>query len=168
MEKTPPGEQLDNIDLSILQHLQQDGRLSNARLAEKLALSETPCWRRLKRLESEGYIAGYQANLSRRKLGYKVMAYVQLSFASHTDGQLDQFEQRIQAIPEILSCHNVSGEADYMLQVVASDLEAYGQFVSEVLRKLPGVTAIRSSLALREIKAVNHLPLPDSTRSSLR
>ncbi|GAB6127389.1 Lrp/AsnC family transcriptional regulator [Humidesulfovibrio idahonensis] len=133
--------------------------MSNAKLAEALSLSETPCWRRLKRLEAEGVIDGYQANLNRRRLGYGVLALVQLCFGNHSDDAPSNFEAAVQHIPEVLSCHNVTGEADYFLQVVAQDLEAYGRFVSDVLRKLPGVTSIRSSLSLREVKASTRLPV---------
>ncbi|MEC4722462.1 Lrp/AsnC family transcriptional regulator [Noviherbaspirillum sp. CPCC 100848] len=158
MAKDPLNE-LDRVDLRILELVQKEGRLSNARLAEQLNLSETPVWRRLRRLEDEGYITGYQANLDRRKLGFGLIAFVQINFANHTGELPAQFERAIQSIPEILSCHNVSGEADYYLRVVARDLDAYGEFVTHVLRKLPGVTSIRSSLAMREIKSTSALPI---------
>jgi DNA-binding Lrp family transcriptional regulator len=159
MGKDVANAALDATDLALLALVQQDGRLSNAKLAEALALSETPCWRRLKRLEAQGVIDGYQANLNRRRLGFGVLALVQLCFANHADEAPAQFEALVQHIPEVLSCHNVTGEADYFLQVVAKDLDAYGRFVSEVLRKLPGVTSIRSSLSLREVKASTRLPV---------
>jgi len=154
-----PASGLDDTDRALLALVQQDGRMSNAKLAEALSLSETPCWRRLKRLEAEGVIDGYQANLNRRRLGYGVLALVQLCFGNHSDDAPSNFEAAVQHIPEVLSCHNVTGEADYFLQVVAKDLEAYGRFVSDVLRKLPGVTSIRSSLSLREVKASTRLPV---------
>lgn len=133
--------------------------MSNARLAERLKLSETPVWRRLRRLEEDGVITGYQALIDRKKLGIGLLAFVRVTFANHSGEQPFQFEEAIQAIPEILSCHNVSGESDYLLQVVARDLESYGDFVSKVLRKLPGVAEIHSSLSMREIKASNRLPI---------
>ncbi|MBB5370218.1 MULTISPECIES: Lrp/AsnC family transcriptional regulator [unclassified Janthinobacterium] len=151
---------LDATDLQILRLLQEEGRLSNARLAERLKLSETPVWRRLRRLEEEGFITGYQALLNRKKLGIGLVAFVRVVFANHGNEQPSQFEQAILSIPEILSCHNVAGEADYFLQVVARDLETYGEFVSTVLRRLPGVAEIQSSLSMREIKSSNRLPLP--------
>lgn len=159
MRKNIPIDELDAEDRAILRMLQGDGRMSNARLAESLSMSETPCWRRLKRLEASGLIAGYQANLNRQALGFGVLALVQLSFASHTDDAPARFEAAIQDIPEILSCHNVTGEADYFLQIVSKDLESYGNFVTDVLRKLPGVTSMRSSLSLREVKASTRLPV---------
>lgn len=153
---------LDEQDCHILNALQSDGRQSITSLAEQLNLSETPCWRRVRRLESSGHILGYQARLDRRKLGYGVLAFAQISFGDHAGDAPERFEREIAAIPEILSCHNVSGECDYLLQIVASDLDAYGCFVRDVLRRLPGVTAIRSNLALREVKASQHYPISPS------
>lgn len=150
---------LDSTDIAILRALQQDGRLTNARLAEQVALSETPCWRRLKRLEADGYIDAYRADLNRRKLGFGVVAFVQITLGDHAGDAPLQFEQRVAAMPEVLSCHNVTGESDYLLQVVAADLDTYGVFVRDTLRRLPGVSAIRSNLSLREIKSSHALPL---------
>lgn len=155
----PPNTPLDDTDLSILREMQADGRLSNAKLSEKLALSETPCWRRLKRLEAEGFIEGYQANLSRKKLGYGVVAFVQVTLGNHAGETPLLFEKLVAAMPEILSCHNVTGDCDYMMQVVSENLDAYGTFVRDQLRKLPGVASIRSSLSLRELKSSTALPV---------
>lgn len=153
--------EIDHVDRTILRLLQQDGTLSNPKLAEQLSLSVTPCWRRLKRLEDEGYIKDYQANLDRRKLGYDVLAFVSLSFDAHGDKAPNRFEEAIQCHPEVLSCHKITGAADYLLQVVAENLDAYSDFVENVLRKMPGIHSIQSSLALREIKSSSRLPVPD-------
>lgn len=150
---------LDKTDLAILQALQQDGRLSSAKLADTLSLSATPCWRRLRRLEEMGVIQGYQARLDRRKLGFGVVAFVQITLGSHAGDTPLQFENQVRELPEILACHNVSGSCDYLLEVVAPDLDAYGDFVRNQLRRLPGVTAIHSNLSLREVKARGNLPL---------
>lgn len=150
---------LNPTDLTLLALLQQDGSLTTPQLAEQVALSVTPCWRRRKRLEEDGYITGYQANLDRRKLGLDVLAFVQIRFLVVTDASTQQFEDTILAHPAVLSCHKITGEADYMLQVVATDLDAYGRFMETVLRKLPGISSIHSSLALREIKATHRFPL---------
>jgi len=150
---------LDETDRTILRLLQEDGTLSNAKLAERLSLSVTPCWRRLHRLEQEGFIEGYQANLNRRKLGLGVLAFVQLGFGTPTDNTSDRFEAVILGHPEVLSCHKVTGAADYLLQVVADDLDTYGLFVERVLRTIPGVVSIHSSLALREIKSSSRIPI---------
>jgi len=150
---------LDSTDLSLLMLVQDDGQISNAKVAEKLSLSETPCWRRRKRLEEKGFIDSYQANLNRNLLGFEILALVQICFANHTDDAPSQFEKEIQGIPEIITCHNVTGEADYSLQVVAQDLASYEKFLRKTLRKLPGVTSIKSSLSLREVKNSTRLPI---------
>ncbi|MES2041902.1 MAG: Lrp/AsnC family transcriptional regulator [Pseudomonadota bacterium] len=150
---------LDDADRTILSLLQQDGTLSNPKLAEHVSLSVTPCWRRLKRLEQEGFITSYQANLDRRKLGLDVLAFVQVSFVIVTDVSIKHFEEVILTHPQVLSCHKVTGEADYLLQVVAESLDAYSDFVENVLRVIPGISMIHSSLAMREIKSSSRLPI---------
>jgi DNA-binding Lrp family transcriptional regulator len=150
---------LDKTDRAILAALQNDGRISNARLAETVGLSETPCARRLKRLESDGYIDQYRAMLSRSALGFGVVAFVYVRFAVHDRTVATRFEREVQAIPRILTCHNVSGSADYILQVVARDLDDYGTFMRDEMRSLPGVTSVESALSLREVKANGGLPL---------
>lgn len=152
---------LDDTDRTILRLLQQDGTLSNPKLAEHVSLSVTPCWRRLRRLEEEGFITSYQANLDRRKLGLDVLAFVQLSFVVVTDVSIKHFEEMIMTHPEVLSCYKITGEADYLLQVVAESLDAYSDFVENVLRVVPGISMIHSSLAMREIKSSSRLPIPD-------
>ena len=150
---------LDKVDLAILRLLQQDGRMSNASLSAQLALSETPCWRRIKRLQQEGYIEGYQANLNRRKLGLGVMAFVQITCTRHDADSTREFEAIVLSSPQILSCHNTTGSADYLLQVVATDLDGLSEFIEKTLRQLPGVSAIHSNLSLRELKSSGRLPL---------
>jgi Lrp/AsnC family leucine-responsive transcriptional regulator len=150
---------LDKVDRALLAALQNDARMSNARLAETVGLSETPCARRLKRLESDGYIERYRAVLSRAALGFGVVSFVYVRFAVHDRSVATRFEREVQAIPRIVSCHNVSGSADYILQVVARDLDDYGTFMRDELRCLPGVTSVESSLSLREIKANGGLPM---------
>ena len=151
---------LDKTDRAILAALQRDGRMPIARLADTVGLSETPCARRLKRLESDGYIERYRAHLSRKALGFGVVAFVLVRFAVHDRDVANRFEREILAIERILSCHNVSGTADYLLQVVARDLDDYGTFLRESLRNLPGVTSIESALSLREVKREAEMPLP--------
>lgn len=150
---------LDKVDTAIVRRMQQDGKLTNAKLASELSLSETPCWRRLKRLEEEGIITDYQANLDRRKLGFGVMAFVQLTCNQHDEDTTQAFEEIIQHCENVLSCHNTTGAADFLLQVVARDLDDYSRFVDHVLRKLPGVSVIASNLSLRELKASTRLPV---------
>ena len=153
---------IDATDREMLRLLQEDGALSNAALAETLALSVTPCWRRRKRLQDQGLIKDYQANLDRRMLGFDVLAFVHVRFGAHTDATPERFEQVVRDLPEVLSCHKITGDADYVLQVLATDLDSYGEFVEQVLRKQPGILSIQSSLALREVKATSRIPLPDA------
>ncbi|KUM40011.1 Lrp/AsnC family transcriptional regulator [Pseudomonas sp. EpS/L25] len=149
----------DRLDAAIVERLQRDGRLSNARLAEQLALSEASCWRRQKRLEEAGVIEGYQAVVNRRRLGIGVMAFVQIGCTQHSEEVTAQFEAIIGASANVLACYNVTGEADFLLHVVARDLDDYSRFVEQVLRKLPGVFNIRSNLCLRELKSERRLPV---------
>jgi len=160
MSKAFAIEQLDDTDRELLRLLQEDGTLSSAALGERLSMTVTPCWRRRKRLEELGIIKDYQANLDRKKLGYDVMAFAQVRFGNHSANAPDEFEQVILKLPQVLSCHKVTGEADYVLTVLANDLESYGRFVEEVLRRQPGIASIQSSLALREVKAVSRIPVP--------
>lgn len=150
---------LDRVDAKIVQRMQKDGKLSNTKLASELALSETACWRRLKRLEEEGVITDYQANLDRRKLGFGVMAFVQLTCNQHDAETTERFERTIEQCDNVMACHNTTGEADFLLQVVAIDLDDYSRFVDQVLRKLPGVSAISSNISLRELKSSTRLPV---------
>lgn len=152
-------DELDKVDLAILAKLQQDGRLPNAKLAEVFALSEASCWRRQKRLEESGVIEGYRAILNRRKLGIGVVAFVQIVCTQHGDAVTAHFERQVKASPNVVECHNITGEADFLLKVVAKDLDDYSRFVERVLRQLPGVLSIRSSISLREMKAATGLPV---------
>jgi DNA-binding Lrp family transcriptional regulator len=150
---------LDKTDLAIMKRLQSDGRLSNSKIAADLSISEAACWRRIKSLEQEGYIQGYQANLDRRKLGYGVIAFVQLTYVEHDTDTTEHFERVIRESEQVLSCHNTTGDADFLLQVVAKDLDDYSRFVEQVLRKLKGVSAISSSLSLREVTSSTRFPM---------
>jgi len=151
---------IDAVNTRILELLQNDGRMTNAKLAENLNMSETPCWRRLKKLEEMGLIEGYGARLNRRKLGLGVMAFVQLSCSKHDLTATAEFQRIIDATPNILACHNTTGADDFLLIVVARDLNDYSAFVDSTLRCLPGVTSIRSNLSLKEMKASSKLPVP--------
>lgn len=150
---------LDLVDRNLLRLLQDDATLSNAALGEQLSMTVTPCWRRRKRLEDQGFIKGYQAVLDRRKMGFGVLAFANVRFGEHVGNAPDQFETLIKELPEVLSCHKVTGEADFALIVLAADLESYGRFVEEVLRKQPGISTIQSSLSLREVKSVTKIPV---------
>ena len=151
---------LDRTDLRLLAALQQDARLTVAELAERVSLSSSPCWRRVRRLEQAGYIEGYHARLSAPRPGYGITAFVSVVMGSHGQDIARAFEAAIQDIPEVVACHNVSGEYDFLLEVVATDLASYGQFARNVLQALPGVRELHSSFSLMSIKARRRLPLP--------
>lgn len=152
---------LDDTDRALLALLQADASLSNAELSERLSLSVTPCWRRRRRLEEEGVIRDYQANLDRRLLGLEILAFVQVRFASHGDKAPDDFEAVVRALPEVVACHKITGDADYLLQVLAEDLDSYSEFIEQVLRRQLGLASIQSSLALREVKASTRVAIPE-------
>ena len=150
---------LDRTDRRLLAALQDDARLTVAELAERVALSTSPCWRRVRRLEQAGYVTGYHAQLSAERLGYAITAFVSVVMGSHTQEVARAFEARLRDIPEVIACHNVSGRYDFLLEVVATDLAAYGEFARNVLQALPGVTELHSSFSLKSLKAERRLPL---------
>lgn len=156
-----PITELDRTDYKILRELQRNARLSTTELAEQVALTPSPCWRRLKALESGGYLRGYRAELDPRKLGYGVTAFVNILLESHSRDLGIAFERAVMEIPEILSCHNVSGHFDFLLQVIAKDLESFGDFARDNIRCLPGVKEMNSSFSLKEVKVSKEIPLPD-------
>ena len=151
--------EFDEIDVQILDRLQKNGRLSNAKLAKLVSLSEASCWRRVRRLEKEGVIAGYQAVLDRRNLGLGVLAFVQLGCDEHCPDVTAELVRTISESPYVLACHNTTGEADFLLQVVAQDLDDYSLFVETVLRNLPGIKSVTSNLSLKELKLTGRLPV---------
>lgn len=150
----------DKTDARILAALQSDARLTIAELSERISLTSSPCWRRVKALEEAGYIRGYHAELDPRRLGYDVTAFVSVLLENHRVDLTESFETAVRGIPEVVACHNVSGRYDFMLEVVARDLEAFGEFGRNVLRTLPGVKEIYTSFSLRSIKTARQLPLP--------
>ena len=150
---------LDRTDLRILDALQAEGRLTNAELAERAGLSLSPCWRRLKRLEESGVIAGYQAVLDRRALGLGVTAFVRVDIERHTPAMERRFEDAIADLDEIVSCHVISGEGAFMLVVMCDSLESFSKFALDTLMALPGVKDTRTSFSLKEVKSSTALPL---------
>ena len=142
---------LDKIDLAILNALQDDGRLSNASLAEKVGLSQSACSRRLYQLEKTGVIQGYHARLSNAALGHQMTAIVHISLSGQFEKTLSDFEAAVKRCPNVLSCHLMSGEYDYILRIAAKDLVDYERIHKEWLSAMPHVTRINSSFALREV-----------------
>jgi Lrp/AsnC family leucine-responsive transcriptional regulator len=152
-------ETLDRFDLAILNELQNDGRLSNAELASRVGLSAAPCWRRVRVLEESGYITGYRAEINRHKIGLGVLAFVRLDANRNSGDVLQALEEAIRTIPEVISCHYISGTGTFELQVVSRDLNTFSQFAREVLINLPNVKDLHTSFSLGEVKASSALPL---------
>jgi Lrp/AsnC family leucine-responsive transcriptional regulator len=152
-------ETLDKFDLAILNELQTDGRLSNAELSSRVGLSAAPCWRRVRALEEAGFIKGYRAEIDRHKIGLGVLAFVRLDADRNAGDVLRGLEEAIRAIPEVVSCHYISGSGTFELQVVSRDLNSFSQFARDVLINLPNVKDLHTSFSLGEIKASSALPL---------
>ncbi|MES2190041.1 MAG: Lrp/AsnC family transcriptional regulator [Pseudomonadota bacterium] len=152
-------ETLDKFDIAILQNLQTDARLTNAELASRVGLSAAPCWRRVRALEEAGYITGYRAEINRHKIGLGVLAFVRLDTERTTGDATRQLEESIKKLPEIVSCHYISGTGTFELQVMAEDLEAFSKFALQKLINMPNVKDIHTSFSLGEVKASSALPL---------
>ena len=150
---------VDAIDRAILQELQRDGRLSNVALAERVHLSPSACLRRLKALEDAGVIRGYRAILDRRKLGLDLTVFVEVEITRHEPQQAVEFQEAIANIDEIISCHGIAGDFEYLLHVVVPNIAAYELLHLNTLITLPGVSRVRSLIALRTFKEPGPLPL---------
>lgn len=151
---------LDRTDRRILDALQKDGKISNLELAEKVGLSPSPCSRRVKQLEDSGLISKTVTLLDREKLGLKLTALVQISMDRHTNDRFDTFEETLRDCPEVLSCMLITGQAaDYMIEVLVSDMDAYQAFLLGKLTRIPGVTGVHSSFVLRKIIDRTSVPL---------
>ena len=152
-------DRLDRTDIRILELLQRDGRLSHVELAEQVGLSPTPCTRRVRRLEKLGIIRGYVALVEPKRVGQNVLAFVQIKLERHTDDVIERFRRTLEERPEVVAAHAMTGEMDFLLQVVVPDLDALGRFTLHQLLKLPGVRDVQSSLVLETLKAVARVPL---------
>ena len=152
-------DELDAYERKILRVLQDDASLSTAAVAEAIGLSASPCWRRIDRLEREGFIKRRVAIVERRKVGLNAQIFAQVKLNAHGRANLDEFAAAIRTFPEVLECHVLMGSVDFMLRVVAADIEAYERFFFEKLSRLPGVQEINSTVALSEIKSTTALPL---------
>ncbi|HEY2929348.1 Lrp/AsnC family transcriptional regulator [Piscinibacter sp.] len=155
----PHGAALDRYDIAILGELQRDARLSNTELASRIGLSAAPTWRRVKWLEEQGFITGYRAEIDRRKIGLGVLAFVRVDAERNTAADTRALEDAIRDVPEVISCHYISGAGTFELQVMATDLDAFSKFSLEVLLNLPNVKDLHTSFSLGEVKAGAALPL---------
>ena len=154
-----PNLKLDAYDHRILAALQRDGRLSNVQLAEEIGLSPSPCLRRVRLLEEAGVIRRYTAELGRDEVGLGLTVFVGIKVERHRDDQAEAFRRAVMDLPEVISVHLVSGESDFLLQVVVPDLRGYERLLTGTLLKLPGVSDIRSNFAIQTVKAPAPLPL---------
>jgi Lrp/AsnC family leucine-responsive transcriptional regulator len=151
---------IDRYDRQILHALQEDGRISNQDLADRIGLSPSPCLRRVRALEEAGIIAGYRALLDARKLGLSLMALIHISMDRHTPDRFENFEAEIGAIPEVMECLLITGQdADYQLKVVVRDMDAYQELLLNRITRIPGVTGVHSSFVLRRVVDKTALPL---------
>ena len=150
---------IDRVQRQLLSELQLNARVSNQELAERVGLSVSPCWRRVRDLETAGLIKRYVAVLDRRKLGLGTCVLVNLQLKSHDSHTTEQVERHIHARREIVECYALSGDADYMLKVFLPDVETYASFMHNFLLKLPEVATVRSVVALREVKHDTALPI---------
>lgn len=152
-------QELDTIDIKILALLQQDASLSTAEVAERVGVSQSPCWRRIQRLRDDGYIKATVAIVDRRKLGFQIQIFAQAKMLRLTDADRAEFFRQIETIPEIMECYTVFGEMDVLMKVVAPDVLWYQEFIFSVLMKLPGVQDVRSIVTLLEAKSTTAIPL---------
>ena len=151
--------QLHPLDAAILRELQSDGRLSNVELARRVHLSPPATHARVKRLENEGYIRQYGATLDREKAGFDLLCFIQITIQLHQPQQVEKFRTLVRQMPEVLECHHITGEYDYLLKVALRNRKDLERFVVKQLTPMPGVARIHTSLVLSEIKATTALPL---------
>ncbi|MEJ6007268.1 Lrp/AsnC family transcriptional regulator [Paucibacter sp. AS339] len=153
------GVGLDRYHIAILGELQRDARLSNAELSARIGLSTAPTWRRVRWLEEQGFITGYRAEIDRRKVGLGVLAFVRVDADRNNGASTKPLEDAIRALPEVISCHYISGAGTFELQVLATDLDAFSRFTIDVLLNLPNVKDVHTSFSLGEVKAGGGVPL---------
>ena len=153
---------LDRYERRILALLQEDSSRPPTEIAEIVGLSQAPCWRRIQRLKAEGYIKSTVALLDRQKLGLKAQIFAQVKLTANGRADVSVFSDAIRQFPEVLDCFVLMGPVDFMLRIVAEDIDAYEKFFFEKLSRVPGVQEINSMVALSEIKSTSVLPIPDT------
>ena len=154
--------QLDRHDVLLLTELQRDSRQTVQQLATAAGLSATPAWKRVKEMEGAGIIRGYTALVDREKVGLSLCVLAEVNLTRHNEDDVLRFEQAVADTPQIVSCYATTGQADYVLKVLVPDIKSYEAFLHETAFKLPGVTHVRSSVVLKEVKAETRLPLEDA------
>ena len=160
--------ELDRHDVLLLAELQRDARQTVQQLAEAVGLSSTPCWKRVKEMESTGIIRGYTALVDREMVGLSLCVLAEVNLTRHNEDDVRRFEREVAACPQIVSCYSTTGQADYVIKVLVPDIKAYETFLHETAFKLPGVTHVRSSVVLKEVKAEGRLPIEPPPRAEPR
>ena len=150
---------LDETDRKILRAMQANPQIAMAELADKVSLSHTPVWRRVKRLEDEGVIAGRALLLDSEQLGYPITVFAHVKIKSHDEASLDAFEEAVQQHPEIVECFTMGGDSDYVLRILARSVRGYERFLKKTLLHLPHVAAMNSSFALKTVKLTMDVPV---------
>jgi len=150
---------LGRKDRSILTELQRDSRLTMQQLADKVGMSSSACWRRVRSLEETGVIDRYAVIVNPRKAGFSLSSMTLVSLARHEERSVENFVTEVMRHPEVLECFATSGEADFHLRVVVEDIDAYNKFLDDFIFRIPGVSQVRSNIVLKEIKADTALPL---------
>ena len=150
---------IDKTDAKILKLLQYDSRMSNSELSEKIGMSTSPCWRRVKQLENTQVIKGYGVLLDRKKIGLGVMVFIRVSIDSHSEKEAKKFEEEVSALEHVVACYSIGGDADFLLQVVSPDLDTYAEFSMSIIRRLAGIKEMQSMFVLKELKPFLGYPI---------
>ncbi len=150
---------IDKQDVVLLMELQRDSHQTVQQLAERVGLSSTPCWKRIKELEASGVIRGYTALVDREKVGLSLCVIAEVNLTRHNGEEVAEFEREVAGCPQIVSCWSTTGQADYVLKVLMPDIKSYERFLHDTVFKMPGVTHVRSSVVLKEVKSQARLPI---------
>lgn len=150
---------LTKSDIEILTALQRDGQLTNQALSEQIGMSASACWRRVRQLEEEGVIQGYRAAFERRRIGLGVLAFIHIKIGGHSTKETLQFEKEVLGVEQVVACYAIAGDSDFLLQVAIRDLDAYADFASTVLRRLPLIKEMKTTFVLKEVKPFAGWPL---------
>ncbi len=155
---------LDRIDRKILNDLQNNGRITNVELAQRAGISAPPCLRRVRKLEEVGYIKSYHAELDSAALGYTVTVFTQVKLTNQAEADMKKFEEAMNAVPEVRECHMMTGEADFLLKIVAKNWDSYQQFLTQTLTAAPNVASVKSALRIRVTKDQPGVPIDINER----
>jgi len=150
---------LDQIDRRLLAELQDDGRITNVELANRVGLTAPPCLRRVRSLEDSGVIKGYHAELDASRLGFAITVFAMVSLKSQAEDALRQFEDHMRGLPEVRECHMLNGEIDFILKIVSRDLQSFQEFLTSKLTPAPNVASVKTSLTIRTAKQLPGVPL---------